>query len=68
MVNTGLLLKAIEQKGKTKESVAQAAEMNRSTFYRKIKCGGCGITIGEARKMISFIPLSKKEVHEIFLF
>lgn len=68
MVNTSLLLKAIEEKGRTKESVARAANMNRSTFYRKIKCGGNGITIEEAEKMISFIPLSKKDVHEIFFF
>lgn len=67
MTNINMLIDAIEKNGKTKEAVAEAAGMDRATFYRKIQKNGDSFTVEQVREMASFIPLTKKEVHEIFL-
>lgn len=51
----------------TQEAVADSIGIDRSTFYRKIKCGGSGFTIGEIHKIVEAIPLTKQEAIEIFL-
>ena len=51
----------------TQEAVADAIGIDRSTFYRKIKCGGKGFTIGEIHKIVKAIPLTRQEAQDIFL-
>lgn len=66
VVNAQKLKGKIVEKSKTQESVADAMGINRSTFYRKMKNGGSGFTVGDIHKMIMYIPLTKEEAVDIF--
>lgn len=66
VVNVQRLKGKIVEKKTTQESVADAMGMNRSTFYRKMKNGGNGFTVGDIHKMIACVPLTKKEAMDIF--
>lgn len=66
-VNVQRLRGKIKETSKNQESVADAMGMNRSTFYRKMKSGGDGFTVGEIHKMMKYIPLTSKEATDIFL-
>lgn len=66
-VNVQRLREKIAEGSKTQESIADAMGMNRSTFYRKMKSGGDGFTVGEIHKMMKYIPLTKREATDIFL-
>lgn len=66
VVNVQRLKGKIVEKDNTQESVADAMGMNRSTFYRKMKNGGNGFTVGDIHKMIICIPLTKEEAVDIF--
>lgn len=52
MVNTAKLKGLIVERGTTQQTVADALEIDRSTFYRKLKKGGT-FTVGEANKRSS---------------
>ncbi|MBO5145323.1 MAG: helix-turn-helix transcriptional regulator [Lachnospiraceae bacterium] len=66
VVNVQRLRGKIVEKNNTQESVADAMGINRSTFYRKMKNGGSGFTIGDIHSMVKCIPLTKEEAVEIF--
>lgn len=65
VVNVQRLKGKIAEKSNT-EKVANAMGMDRSTFYRKMKNGGNGFTIGDIHKLIMYIPLTKEEAMDIF--
>ena len=61
------LLKAkIVEKGYSVEKVADKANINRATLYRKLN-NFEKITIGEAKRIKSALGLTSKEATEIFL-
>lgn len=66
-VNTSLLKGKIVEKNTTQEYVADKIGIDRSTFYRKMKANGLTFAIGEVRKLVEAIPLSREEAIEIFL-
>lgn len=66
VVNVQRLKGKIVEKNTTQESVADSMGMNRTTFYRKMKNGGNGFTIGDIHKMITCVPLTKEEAVDIF--
>lgn len=66
VVNVQRLKGKIVEKETTQECVADAMGMNRTTFYRKMKNGGDGFTVGDIHKMITYIPLTKEEAVDIF--
>ena len=51
----------------TQDALAVALGINRSTLYRKISEGGARFTAEEIFKMKDYIPLTDKEVIDIFL-
>ena len=65
-MNAEKLKAKIVEKNTTIECVAQAANINRSTFYRKLKGENKGFTVGEVRAIVSFLGLSGNEAHSIF--
>lgn len=56
----------IKGSGKTYEQVGRAAGINRDTFTRRLKSGGGDFKVSEIYAMANFIPLSKKELLEVF--
>lgn len=66
IINIPKLKSKIVEKGKTHEAVANAIGIDKSTFYRKLKNGGDGFTIGEIHRMEKEIPLTKEESIDIF--
>lgn len=66
VVNVQRLKGKIVEKKNTQECVADAMGMNRTTFYRKMKNGGSGFTVGDIHRMIMCIPLTKEEAIDIF--
>ena len=65
-VNTRKLCEKIAEAGLTRQGVAKQLGVNASTFYRKLKKGGCGITVGEMHQLIKMLKLSREETLEIF--
>lgn len=66
VVDVDLLRKTISEKGLRMEDVANYLNMNRSTFFRKLKNNGEGFTIKDIHEMVEKIPLSIEEVKSIF--
>ncbi len=66
VVNVQRLKGKIVEKNNTQECVADAIGIDRSTFYRKMKNGGNGFTVGEIHSMVESIPLTKEEAVDIF--
>jgi DNA-binding phage protein len=66
-VNIMKLKGKIVENGTTLEAIADTIGINRSTLYRKLKNGGVSLTIGEAHKLVSAVPLSREEAADIFL-
>lgn len=66
IINAQKLKGKIVESGKTQEKVADALGIDRSTFYRKMRNGGEGFTIGEIHRLTEAIPLTKEEAIEIF--
>lgn len=66
MVNIELLRKAYKSRGKTRADVAKAADMDASTFSRKIKANGEGFTVGEVSSIVELLHLSRQEINDIF--
>lgn len=65
-IDTDALKRKIIQKNTTMEGLAYYLGIDRSTLYRKLRDGGCGITVHEARLMSSFLELSFEETLRIF--
>ena len=57
----------IAEAGMKNKTVAQALDMDPSTFYRKMKSKALGFTIGEMHQMVEVLDLSKEEACAIFL-
>lgn len=66
VVNVQRLKGKIVERNNTQECIADAIGMNRTTFYRKMKNGGIGFTVGEIHDMVKNIPLTKEEAVDIF--
>lgn len=66
MVNILRLKAIIVEKGTTQEAVAESIGMDRSTFYRKVKNGGKGFTVGEIQRIVEAVPLTNEEAMLIF--
>ena len=66
MVNTGMLRKAIKEKGHTIESISRAIGMDDSTFYRKVNGGGGKFTLAEADAITAALGLESGEAQRIF--
>ncbi|MGL6202087.1 MAG: helix-turn-helix domain-containing protein [Lachnospiraceae bacterium] len=66
VVNTQKLKGKIVERDTTQEALADAVGVDRSTFYRKMKNGGNGFTVGEIHKIIDAIPLTMDEAISIF--
>lgn len=66
VVDTQKLKGKIIEKGTTQEAVADRMGIDRTTFYRKMKKGGSGFTVGEIHKMVEVVPLTKEEAVSIF--
>lgn len=66
IVNVQKLRGKLSEKSVTQETVADSMGIDRTTFYRKMKNGGSGFTIGEIHKMTDVIPLSRDEAVDIF--
>lgn len=66
VVNVQRLQGKIAEKQNTQENVADEMGMTYSTFYRKMKNGGDGFTVGDIHKMIACVPLTKEEAMDIF--
>lgn len=66
VVNVQRLKVKIAEKENTQENIAAKMGMNRSTFYRKMKNGGNGFTVGDIHKMMACVPLTKEEAIDIF--
>lgn len=67
-VDTDTLEQVLKDKDKTKESVASDIGVSRSTLHRKLKCKGETLSVKDMDALIKAIPLSKREVQQIFLF
>lgn len=66
VINLQKLKGKIVEKNTTQEAVADFMGIDRTTFYRKMKNGGSGFTVGEIHKMSQAIPLTKEEAIDIF--
>ena len=66
-MNNSKLLEIIKKRGHTVGEVAQALNIDRSTFYRKINGDvRCGLSIREANTIKDFLGLSSSEADSIF--
>lgn len=66
MVNAEMLREKIRMSGYTIQELSQKVGIDTSTFYRKIKAGEEGFSVGEARKISEILNLNREEVENIF--
>ena len=66
MVNLSLLEDKMKKKNISKEQLAAAIEVDKSTIYRKFAAGGEKFTIEEAKKITNALVLSPDEATKIF--
>ena len=66
MMNVNKLKGKIVENGVNVDAVAEAINIDKSTFYRKLAAGGDNFTIGEADQIAKFLKLTKDEVNAIF--
>lgn len=65
-MNAEKLKEKIDKKNTTVEAVAKSANMDRSTFYRKMQPGNKGFTVGEAKLIALALEMSGDEASAIF--
>lgn len=65
-LNIEKLKEKIAEKDITVEAVAKAANMDRSTFYRKMQPDNKGFTVGEAKAIALALEMSGDEANAIF--
>lgn len=65
-MNVARLKEKIVSQNTTIEAVAEAANMDRSTFYRKLKSNGRGFTVEEVKLLASALNMSLPESTDIF--
>lgn len=61
-----LLRKAIKQCGLTVEKTLEAAGINKTKFYRKLREGGDKLSLGDAKKIAKVLQLSEEAAMVIF--
>ncbi len=66
-VNVAKLMGKIKEAGFTQDSLSNELNMDRSTFYRKIKSAALSFSIGEMHAIAEHLRLTKEEATEIFL-
>jgi len=66
MVNVDLLRDALSKQGVTVEQAAQAIDVDRATFYRRLATNGARFTIDEVEKLAKLLNLSRVEMEHIF--
>ncbi len=66
MVNTELLREKIEKSGISVSHIANAANVDRSTLYRRLNTSGEGFTVAEATAISKVLNLTTGEVASIF--
>lgn len=66
MTDMALLKEKIINKGTNISKVAEAANMDKSTFYRKMSSNGETFTVKEAYNIAQYLELSVKEINAIF--
>ena len=57
----------IVEAGLKNKTVAQALDMDPSTFYRKMKSKALCFTVGEMHQIVDVLNLSKEDACAIFL-
>lgn len=65
VINVQKLKGKIRERGTTQEALAKALEIDRSTFYRKMRQGG-NFTIKEVNLIVLALHLNKNEAISIF--
>ena len=60
------LRKAIKQCGLTVEKMLEAAGIDKTKFYRKLRDGGDKLSIGDAKKIAEVLKLSEEASMVIF--
>ena len=66
MLNAEKLKEKIVERNTTIEAVANAVNMDRSTFYRKMQPNNKGFTVGEAKAIALVLKMTGKEANAIF--
>ena len=66
MVNTAKLREMIDKSGISVSHIANAANIDRSTMYRRLNAEGEGFTVAEATAISKTLNLSSDEVASIF--
>lgn len=66
MVNISLLEDKMKARKISKEQLASAIDVDKSTLYRKFAAGGDKFTIEEAKKITTALVLSPDEATNIF--
>ena len=66
MLNKELLMEKIKSSRISMEEVAKAAEMDRSTLYRRLAADKCEFTIAEAQAISECLGLKQRDVMAIF--
>ena len=61
-----MLRKAIKQCGLTVEKTLEAAGINKTKFYRKLREGGDKLSIGDAKRIAKVLRLSEETAMAIF--
>ena len=65
-MNAEKLKEKIVERNTTIEAVANAVNMDRSTFYRKMQPDNKGFTVGEAKAIALILKMTGKEANAIF--
>ncbi len=66
MTETENLKKIVEKRNTTLDALSLHLGIHRSTLYRKTRGGIESLTLGEAKKISSFLALSDSERRRIF--
>ena len=66
VLNAEKLKEKIVERNTTIEAVANAVNMDRSTFYRKMQPNNKGFTVGEAKAIALVLKMTGKEANAIF--
>lgn len=66
-MNVDKLREKITEKDITVEAVAKAANMDKSTFYRKMQPNNKGFTVREAKAIATVLEMNGEEASAIFL-
>lgn len=66
-IDAGRLKKKAGDLGVKVKEIAQALEIDESTYYRKMANKGNSFSVAQAQKLTELLQLSKEEAREIFL-